>query len=324
MDRARCRADCARDQDELRTFPQGSLMPKAWIGVNWGRTRLQVWAMSGQSHTAAVQSDRGRDTTPPEAFEAALLDLVTPWLGAGRLSVLACGTGLAHAPARQSAKVPCLPLSTPPTLMPNTDPRLRIWTIPGIRQVSPPDLMEGTETRIAGFLSLNPKFDGVLCLPGAQSCWAHVSAGEIVSFQTFLTGDLLHSLSRHSVLRHSLAPEGWDAPAFLDALDQILAQPNRLAGKLFGIRAGALLDGLSPDAAAARLQGFLVGAELAAARPYWTAQQVAVVGAGRMCRPYIAALESQGLRPTRADGDSMTRAGLAAAQRLIPGFNTPI
>ena len=49
--------------------------------------------------------------------------------------------------------------------------------------------MRGEETQIAGFLALNPGWDGVICLPGTHSKWAHVSAGEVVSFQTFLTGE---------------------------------------------------------------------------------------------------------------------------------------
>ena len=31
----------------------------------------------------------------------------------------------------------------------------------------------------------------MICLPGATSVWAQISAGEVVSFQTFLTGELL-------------------------------------------------------------------------------------------------------------------------------------
>ena len=49
-----------------------------------------------------------------------------------------------------------------------------------------PDVMRGEETQIAGALALRPAFDGVLCLPGTHSKWVHLSAGEVVSFQTFL------------------------------------------------------------------------------------------------------------------------------------------
>ena len=64
--------------------------------------------------------------------------------------------------------------------------------------------MRGEETQIAGALSLMPGFDGVLCLPGTHSKWAQICAGEVVSFQTFMTGEMFALLSEQSVLRHGL------------------------------------------------------------------------------------------------------------------------
>ena len=58
--------------------------------------------------------------------------------------------------------------------------------------------MRGEETQIAGFLALNPKFDGVICLPGTHTKWVHISAGEIVSFRTFMTGEMFALLSQQS------------------------------------------------------------------------------------------------------------------------------
>ena len=56
--------------------------------------------------------------------------------------------------------------------------------------------MRGEETQIAGFLSEFPGFDGVVCLPGTHTKWVHLSAGEIVSFRTFMTGELFGLLQR--------------------------------------------------------------------------------------------------------------------------------
>jgi hypothetical protein len=73
--------------------------------------------------------------------------------------------------------------------------------------------MRGEETQIAGFLAQNPGFDGVLCLPGTHTKWVHISAGEVVSFRSFMTGELFATVGPHSVLRHSVG-EGWDDAAF--------------------------------------------------------------------------------------------------------------
>jgi 2-dehydro-3-deoxygalactonokinase len=177
--------------------------------------------------------------------------------------------------------------------------------------------MRGEETQIAGLLAREPGFDGVVLHPGTHTKWAHVAAGEVVSFASFMTGELFALLSRESVLRHSVAAEGWSDPDFAAAVDETLARPERLAARLFGIRAASLLAGLPPERARARLSGLLVGAELAAARPYWLGRSVALFGAAPLVRAYRAALGLCGVEPAVADATDLTLAGLAAARRHL-------
>ncbi|WP_372835491.1 2-dehydro-3-deoxygalactonokinase, partial [Puniceibacterium confluentis] len=195
-----------------------------------------------------------------------------------------------------------------------SDPRLRVRILPGVKQEHPADVMRGEETQIAGFLALNPGYDGIICLPGTHCKWAHVSAGEIVSFRTFMTGELFALLSRQSVLRHSVPASGWDEGAFADAVDRVMSRPESLAASLFGLRAEALLHDLDGTAARSRLSGLLIGAELAAAKPYWLGQQVALLGDTAIAAPYRAALMAQSVPVTLADAERMTLEGLKAAQ----------
>ena len=105
------------------------------------------------------------------------------------------------------------------------------------------------------------------CLPGTHTKWVQVSAGEVVSFRTCMTGEMFALLSERSVLRHSVAAEGLEEDAFEDALMATLARPEALAAGLFGLRAEGLLEGTAPGALRSRLSGLLIGAELAATRP---------------------------------------------------------
>lgn len=291
-----------------------------WIAVDWGTSHLRTWALGRDGAVLAeAQSDDGMERLAGGDFESALLALVAPWLdpAAASVPVLACGMvgsrqGWAEAPYRP---VPCAALAPALTEAPVRDARLRLWIVPGVRQDSPADVMRGEETQIAGFLAAEPGFDGVLCLPGTHSKWVRISAGEIVSFQTFVTGELFAVLGRHSVLRHSLDPQGWDAAAFAAALDDAMSRPERLAARLFAIRAEHLLHGLSGGAARARLSGALIGAELAAARPYWLGQDVVVIGAAEVSGIYAAALAAQGLAPRCLDAGTATRAGLTALRQ---------
>lgn len=284
-----------------------------WIAVDWGTSNVRAWAMRGTQAVARAGSDRGMGRLARDGFEPALLDLIGDWPGRG--DVIACGMvgarqGWVEAPY---ARTPCPALPRGLTAAPAATPGLRVRIIPGVAQDRPADVMRGEETQIAGFLAQNPGWDGTLCLPGTHTKWVQVSAGEILSFQTAMTGELFAALGSQTVLRHSLAAEGWDDAAFAAALDEAMGHPERLTARLFGIRAESLLHGMPPAAARARLSGLLIGMELAGARPWWLGAEVAIIGAGQVAARYREALAAQGARPVLADTDSVTLAGLIAA-----------
>jgi len=288
-----------------------------WIAVDWGTSRMRAWIMEGAGREIAhLSSDKGMGELAPDAFEPALLELVGPYLAARRATpVIACGmVGARQGWAEAAyAAVPC----TPPglergTRAPTTDPRLEVAILPGLSQNRPADVMRGEETQIAGFLATTPDFDGTICLPGTHTKWVQVSAGEVVSFRTVMTGEVFAALSTHTVLRHTVGA-GDDEAAFLDGLSEGMARPEALTARLFGLRAETLLHGLSAEAAAARLSGLLIGLELAGARGYWLGTRLALVGAPALTARYASALRAQGVVPEIADGDAMVLAGLKAA-----------
>lgn len=284
-----------------------------WIAIDWGTSNLRAWAMRGTQAVTGAESPRGMGTLAPDEFEEALLDLVGDWPGRG--DVVACGMvgarqGWIEAPY---AMTPCPAL--PPGLIeaPCRTRGLRVRIIPGVAQSDPADVMRGEETQIAGFLRLNPGWDGTLCLPGTHVKWVQVSAGEIISFRTFMTGEIFAALGGHTVLRHSLGDEGLDEDAFTVALADGMATPANLGQRLFSIRAEGLLHGLPPAEARGRLSGLLIGAELVAARGWWLGARVAVIGTGALAQRYGRALEAQGVVPILARSDAATLAGLIAA-----------
>jgi 2-dehydro-3-deoxygalactonokinase len=286
-----------------------------WIAVDWGTSNLRVWAMGPQGVVADAQSDDGMGKLARDQFEGALLALIAPWLGAGVMPVVACGMvgsrqGWFEAPYRT---VPCMPLDRSALVaVPTIDPRIRVLVAPGLKQTTPADVMRGEETQIAGALALHPAFDGVLCLPGTHAKWAQISAGEVVSFQTFMTGEMFALLSTQSVLRHGMAGDGWDDAAFDAALSDALSRPEKIAARLFGLRAEGLIAGLTPEAARSRLSGLLIGIELAAARPYWLGQAVNIIGAEGLAASYARALQTQGVTARLLPATACTLAGLAS------------
>ncbi|MDZ4096362.1 MAG: 2-dehydro-3-deoxygalactonokinase [Paracoccaceae bacterium] len=289
-----------------------------WIAVDWGTTRLRAYAVAAGEPMAEAMSDDGMSRLTPAEFEPALLRLIDPWLALGAVTdVIACGMvgarqGWVEAPYRTT---PCTPLDAQSLItVPTQDPRLRVRLIPGLSQTSPADVMRGEETQIAGALAVMPGFDGILCLPGTHSKWVHVSAGEVVSFQTCMTGELFALLSKQSVLRHGMQTSGWNEQSFINSLADAISRPEKLTARLFSLRAEGLIAGLSPDQARARLSGLLIGIELAATKPYWLGQNVVLIGESTLSDTYVRALALQGVTARQLPAGACSIAGLNRAR----------
>lgn len=301
-----------------------SLAATSWIAVDWGTSQVRAWALSaGGEILQRASSARGMSTLAPDQFEGALLELVGGWLIDGQVTeVVACGMVGARQGWREApyAAVPCVPLAAERMVSPVlADRRMRVSIIPGLCQRTPADVIRGEETQIAGLLADHPDYRGVICLPGTHSKWAEVRDGQVVAFQTFMTGELFALLSQQSVLRHGMQGDAsgpMDEAAFAAGL-QAGAQGLRLVGALFGLRAEGLLEGLGAAAARARLSGLLIGQELAALDERWRGQPVCVIGGGELAKRYRRALDTQGIAALTVDAERVTLAGLAAAHAHI-------
>jgi 2-dehydro-3-deoxygalactonokinase len=293
-----------------------------WVAADWGTSNLRVWAIGADGEIIAEgRSEKGMGTLRSDEFEGALLELIAPYLTSGKtLPVLCCGMVGARQGWSEAAyvSVPCRPTVGQSALRVKTsDPRISVSILPGVKQVSPPDVMRGEETQIAGFLHRSPDFDGVLCLPGTHTKWVKLHAGKIVEFKTFMTGELFALLSTQSVLRHSVTTEDFEQFAFDSALLQALECPQSMTQQLFGLRAGSLVADVEPATANARLSGLLIGTELAAARSYWHGQNVGLIGDGKLADLYQSGLSSIGINATKNNVTAMTLGGLTAAHQNL-------
>lgn len=273
-----------------------------WCAIDLTPGRVRGWALQGDTVTGTARIEAAPDR-PDMELAAGLVEQLDP----GAPAVIC---GLAEAPA---VTVPAKPGEIAPVALTGT----AAHALPGLRQDSPAGRIGGDLARIAGFLALNPGWDGVICLAGPVTHWVQVSADEVVSFQSFLTGEAAVALAAAPSLRAACSGDVWDSAAFGEALEAAMSRPERLAAGLAAIGAEAGLGGLRPGQARARLYGLLTGAELAAARPYWLGQQVALIGAEADARPYGEALQRQGVPVTIAHEERMTLAGLTAARRRI-------
>ncbi|SFJ86574.1 2-dehydro-3-deoxygalactonokinase [Celeribacter neptunius] len=200
------------------------------------------------------------------------------------------------------------PRQLPCTALPEA---LSASNIPPLAQDNPRTVTRGEEVTMAGFIAGTPKFDGILCLPGPQSTlWAHVSAEEIVSMRRFLTGTML----RATLPEHITFAE---TDRFLEILSDTMSRPENVALRLSEARTRADLREFTEAEAHASMTAALIGAELAATRPYWLGQMVALIGTEVQRAPYRAALSSQFVPMTEAEADPLTLRGFTLARKRL-------
>jgi len=237
---------------------------------------MSRWRLCGHDGTGgrALALDGGRimDEGRADSADAALATLDAPG------PVLRVGEGVAAA----------LPAALLPDPIGNG--------LPGLVQETPPDCLDAWVRLLLIGLG---DHDGIACvtLPGLAH-WIHLSAGEAVSCQSFLTPRIAAAL-------------GAAAEADPTAIADTMSRPERLAAHL---RAAEV------QGAPAALTGHLLGAELAAARPYWLGQSVALVGDATAIAARATAMEAQGVPASRHDPESLLAKAVAslAARRKDP------
>ena len=287
------------------------------IAADWGTSNLRIWGIDHRGQVIdTINNGKGMASLIPSEFEPYLISLIESWLpkeGNAKCPIIICGMAGAKTGWKEAAylKAPCPPINKEKIIQVETDDqRISVSIVPGIMQTSPPDVMRGEETQIAGYLSKNPDFDGIICLPGTHTKWAHISANEIVSFKTFMTGEIFLSLSERSILKTSVQSNDFDSTSFLEAFEDTYSNPALLSSKLFGLRAADLLENTSTKFLKSKLSGYLIGCELAGAKSYWLGQNIIMIGNNDLCILYQKALKKLGMNATIENTQNVTLDGL--------------
>ncbi|WP_421854812.1 2-dehydro-3-deoxygalactonokinase [Oricola sp.] len=308
----------------------------ALVAVDWGTSHLRVWALGADRSVLGMRrSDEGMGATPCDRF-AAILESHLEALGvAPDVPVVMCGM----VGSRQGwAEAGYLPVPTDlgeiavrAVRVPAHRRDIRI--LPGLSHTDSkhPDVMRGEETQLLGLARRRfaaGRGARMVCMPGTHSKWVRQDGLRVEGFASFMTGDTFSALSAHSVLRHSVGPDATavDAasPDFRLAVAASLEAPSAILARLFSIRSAGLLQGLSPNAARARLSGYLIGQEIAGARARFAiGDTVELVGGGVLGELYAAALACAGIGANLHDGDELVIYGLADAASQIWTLDAP-
>ena len=248
-----------------------SAPPVAIIAIDWGTSSLRAYALDAEGGIAARrEAELGIMAVKDNAFEAALISVISDWLAAApeadliMSGMIGSRQGWLEAPY-VSCPADVRELSAGMAALTLSDGRAaRI--APGLSTrdaAGVPDVMRGEEVQILGALEAIGNRPGLVCLPGTHSKWAHLDAGRVIDFSTHMTGEVFDALSQHTILARTMdagSPE--DDQAFEAGLARA-AEGGGLTHQLFGIRAAGLFGELSDATSRSFLSGLLIGHEVA-------------------------------------------------------------
>ena len=165
------------------------------------------------------------------------------------------------------------------------------------------DVMRGEEVQVFGVLELYPDATKI-CLPGTHSKWVTVEDGQIVSFKTYMTGDLFHALCEESIFKTQIASREFDKESFLAGCR--LAEEGNDLQDLFKLRSEFVFSQVSGEGFYSYLSGFLISNELQSAKPDCL---VYLCGSASLTPMYALALEQIGIETLVIDSETATIRG---------------
>ncbi len=287
----------------------------ALIGLDWGTSNCRAFRIARDGAVLeAREAAKGILAVKDAAFAAAFAEFVGDWRDAHPgAPVLMSGMigsrqGWVEAPyVELPADTGSLAAALTPA--PGTDARI-VPGLAGPALAGGRDVMRGEETQVVGSLTALDGGSGVLCLPGTHSKWVRVERGRIVSFATFMTGEVYGVLRGHSILGRLMEGNAHDKAAFADGIARGRGQGG-LLHQFFAVRTDGLFADKPPQALASFLSGLLIGHEIRAARAAMPADRVVLVGAATLARRYRDALAAESVATDVVTGDAAAARGLA-------------
>ncbi len=285
---------------------------------DWGSTRLRLWLLEGGQVTDRREGPGviGLQQAPADV----LLDAIAPWRMAGVTRITLCGMAGARGGLHEAGYAPC-PLDAA-----QWRKQTSTFTLDGLavhiaagcayqRGGAFRDLMRGEETQLFGAMALDPALEAgrhMLVLPGTHSKWAVVEDGRIISFRTFLTGELFARLQGSSLLPNVAGEASADPTAFAAGVEA--AREGGLLGNLFLTRSAQVDREQSAEWASAFLSGLLIGSECTEITSVAPAPSpVHIVGTAALAERYAGVLTHFGIGAERIDAEACTLAGLRIA-----------
>ncbi|TLV12820.1 2-dehydro-3-deoxygalactonokinase [Klebsiella indica] len=268
------------------------------LALDWGTTSLRAYRLGDNGQQLECRELPYGIMKLPEhkegriaAFRETFFTACSDWLQAGaNPSVIACGMVGSAQGWKEATYLPC------PTSLTglasqlcrlNITHSISLSIVPGLAvDGSDPEVMRGEETQIFGILcnENNNADEMIIGMPGTHSKWALTQQNCVLSFHTFMTGEVFDALRHHTILGSTMqnTPET-DWQTFDDGVATAIRQAKAgLLCTLFSTRTKLLSGHISSQQQADYLSGLVIGHELIGIR-----QTLLISEERRQCTPIM-------------------------------------
>jgi 2-dehydro-3-deoxygalactonokinase len=283
------------------------------IAVDWGTSNRRAWALGAAGEILQQRADdKGLLAHPDRRFADSLESFLADWLKAapGIPIIMAGMVG-----SRMGwVEVPYAP--APVRLTDLADHLMKAgdiagsacWIVPGVNldDAVQPEVMRGEECQMLGALLREPVQSAMFVTPGTHSKWARVVDGRLISFRTYITGELFDLLCRSGTLSQVMIGSQDNAQAF--ARGVAASADAELLNRVFSVRTFGLFGKMPAADLRSYLSGLLVGTEMRDARAAWPdagQAELVCIGSQVMIARYQATAQALGLHFRGIDNDAI-------------------
>ena len=285
------------------------------IAIDWGTSNLRASLLGeGGAVLESRNAAGGVMAVAERRFAEALMGLCGDWIEQGACPVIASGMVGSRQGWREAPYVECpagLAQVAAQLLRIELTARTALHIVPGLRCIGAngqDDVMRGEETQLWG--AALPA--GSCCvLPGTHSKWAWTGeggeSGEVLRFQTFMTGELYALLTQHGILGRGMQFGAERPEAFAQGVRLGLAEHASATHAIFAARTAGLMNRIEPEGLPDFLSGTLIGIEVGSAMHAGALRHVTLLGDDGLCRRYEAAMAIADVATARTAEGATTR-----------------
>lgn len=280
------------------------------IGVDWGSSSFRAYRYDHQCQLIdKLESSTGIKHVAEGAFEQTLFALIGHWLKPGDMVLLSgmitSRNGWIETPY---VSTPAAPSSLVAHCVTREVRKINLYFLPGLSQIQPrPDVLRGEELQLFG--ATQTMENALVVMPGTHSKWAQLRLGEVIAFQTIVTGELFDVLLNNTLVGQLANEKRLYTETFKDGVKRGF-ESDKIISELFQCRASVLLGELTEHEVHSYLSGLLIGNEIreGLTNTQNDLENIVLVGSDTLCERYQSAFESLDIKAIRSASNTTSDA----------------